>query len=143
MRTPEPYFVEIIEGLRRRAGRELPVSIFSDGRPDELPLLASLPGITFVEGNPDIVDLLLLSRSDIVVTSAASTFSYWAGFLSDSPLILHPSHIHQPVRGDERLYEGPWKRLGRMGRSLARRTRSCPGARPAQRAASLRRVGGF
>ena len=62
------------------------------------------------EGNPDIVDMVLLSRSEIIVTAKGSTFSYWAGFLSDVPVILHPDHIHNynrlPSENPE-LYEGP------------------------------------
>ncbi len=72
--------------------------------------LFTLENISMSEGNPDIVDMVLLSRSEIIVTATGSTFSYWAGFLSDVPVILHPDHIYNynrlPSENPE-LYEGP------------------------------------
>jgi Glycosyl transferase family 11 len=109
VRTPETYFIEMINGIRRMAGHELPVTIFSDGHRHELPALFQLPDVTLAEGNRDIVDLILLSKSKIIVASAGSTFSTWAGFLSDAALVLHPDHIHASVRPaafNERFYEG-------------------------------------
>ena len=54
--------------------------------------------------------MLLLSKSKIIVTSAASTFSYWSGFLSEAPIIMHPDHIHKPIRANQpsALFEGPF-----------------------------------
>lgn len=109
VRTPENYFINVINTLREIHGKFIPVSIFSDGYQHELPELFKLPNVTLVEGNSDIIDLILLSRSKIIVASAGSTFSYWAGFLSNAPLIMHPDHIHQPIRASNgsALYEGP------------------------------------
>lgn len=111
VRTPEEYFIEIIEAIRKVNGRELPVSVFTDGYRHEFERLFSLGGIHLIEGNKDIVDLLLLSGSKIIVASAGSTFSYWSGFLSESPLIVHPAHLHEPNRPESmnsRWYEGPF-----------------------------------
>lgn len=107
-RTPEDYFIQVIADIRRLHGKDLPVSIFTDGWPDEIKKLLSIGNIHIIEGNNDLVDLLLLSKSKIIITSAGSTFSYWAGFLSQAPIIMHPSHIYQPIRRPEDgLYEGP------------------------------------
>jgi hypothetical protein len=111
VRTPEKYFIEIIEGIRKIHGTSLPVSVFTDGYKREFKDLFLLDNISIVEGNADIVDLLLLSKSNIIVSSANSTFSYWAGFLGNAVLILHPDHIHQSIRSEEinnRFYEGEW-----------------------------------
>jgi Glycosyl transferase family 11 len=105
VRTPEAYFIDVITAIRKIAGTDLPVSVFTDGYKDELRDLLAIGNITLVEGNADMVDLLLLSRSRIIVASANSTFSYWAAFLSDAPAILHPDHIHARIRPI--LYEGP------------------------------------
>lgn len=101
VRTPFAYFIDCIRQIREIAGSELPVTIFSDGYEGELQTILSLPNVHLALANPDIIDLLLLSKSKIVITSAGSTFSYWAGFLSDAPLILHQDHIHQPIRPTE------------------------------------------
>ncbi|MBS1596782.1 MAG: alpha-1,2-fucosyltransferase [Bacteroidetes bacterium] len=110
VRTPEDYFIEIINAIRRINNSELPVCVFTDGYREEIPKLLSLKRIEVIEGNKDIVDMLLLSKSKIIVASAGSTFSYWAGFLSDSPLIMHADHLHEFIRPQEinRIYyEGP------------------------------------
>ncbi len=98
VRTPEEYFIEMINQIREINGTKLPVSVFTDGYRHELGKLLAMDKVKMIEGNPDIVDMLLLSRSKIIVASAGSTFSYWAGFLADAPLIMHPDHIHQPTR---------------------------------------------
>lgn len=108
-RTPEDYFYQVITDVRNIYGSDLPVSIFTDGHSDEIGKILSLRNINIVTGNNDLVDLLLLSKSKLLITSAGSTFSYWAGFLSDAPIIMHPAHIYAPIRlPDEGLYEGPF-----------------------------------
>lgn len=109
-RTPEKIFIDCINTIRSINGSTLPVSIFTDGYKNELKDLLTLKDVEIVEGNRDIVDLLLLSKSKIIVTSAGSTFSYWAGFLADAPVILHTGHIYAPLRPqsvNNKFYEGP------------------------------------
>ncbi|HMG83250.1 MAG TPA: alpha-1,2-fucosyltransferase [Ferruginibacter sp.] len=111
VRTSEKYFIDIIENIRKVNGSSLPVSVFTDGYKSEFKELFSLNNLYLVEGNSDIVDMMLLSKSSIIVCSAGSTFSYWAGFLANAPLILHPDHIHDSIRTNEinnNWYEGPW-----------------------------------
>ncbi len=110
VRTPETYFTEIISSIREINGSKLPVSIFTDGYRKEFKELFLLDNVQMIEGNADIVDLLLLSKSKIIVASAGSTFSYWSGFLSDAPLVMHPDHLHDPIRPatvNDSSYEGP------------------------------------
>ncbi len=111
-RTPEKYFVEVINAIRKVHGSDLHVSVFTDGFKHEFMHLFQLSNITLISGNSDIVDLIMLSKSKIIVASAGSTFSYWAGFLSDAPLIMHPDHIHRPIRhvnDVKKIYEGEFK----------------------------------
>jgi hypothetical protein len=110
VRTPEQYFIDIIQSIRAINGKSLPVSVFTDGYAHEFNELLKINNVALVEGNKDIVDLILLSRSKIIITSAGSTFSYWAGFLSDSPIIMHPDHIHHSIRlsHESGYYEGPF-----------------------------------
>jgi hypothetical protein len=110
VRTPETYFIEMIKAIREINGSNLPVSVFTDGYRSELKDLLSLENITMIEGNRDIVDMLLLSRSKIIVTSAGSTFSYWSAFLADVPVVRHSEHLHQSIRPlsvNANYYEGP------------------------------------
>src|SRR5205814_6225928 len=90
-------------------GGDLPVTIFTDGREDEIADVLALPNTHMAERNADIVDMMLLARSRCLVVSAGSTFSYWAGFLADCPVIMHPSHL-APIRPQavgHRIFEGP------------------------------------
>ena len=110
VRTPVNYFIDMINTIRTVAGKCLSVHVFTDGHPEELQELFALPGIHLVEGNNDITDLLLMSKSKVIITSAGSTFSYWAGYLSDAVVVMHPGHIHASVRPasiNEKWYEGP------------------------------------
>ena len=113
VRTPEEYFISAIKNIREIHGSALPVTVFTDGFRHEFEHLFSLENISLSEGNPDIVDLVLLSRSQVIVVATGSTFSYWAGFLSDAAVILHPAHIYKPNRlptDIPPLYEGPLDR---------------------------------
>jgi hypothetical protein len=110
-RTPEDYFIKIIQSIRAISGVNLAVSVFTDGHAEELNNILALPNVTLVEGNRDIVDLILLSSSKIIIVSSGSTFGYWASFLSEAPLILPPSHMnlmYKPIRENiqKHFYEG-------------------------------------
>ena len=98
VRTPADYFIEMIETIRTISGKCIPVQVFTDGHANELQNLIALPETRIVEGNNDITDLLLMSKSKVIITSAGSTFSYWAGYFSDAILLMHPGHIHSSVR---------------------------------------------
>jgi hypothetical protein len=120
-RTPLEYFRNLIGSMQRIHGSVLPVEILSDGRKEELGELLDLPNVSLAPKRTAIVDILTMSRSRILICSAGSTFSYWAGFLGDCALVLHPDHMHAPVRPEEvnrNYYEGPlagspesWPRL--------------------------------
>ncbi len=110
IRTPEYYFIELIEYIRKISNKNLAVSVFTDGYKNEFEKLFTLDNVQMIEDNTDIVDLFLLSKSKLIITSAGSTFSYWSAFLSNAPVIMHPDHLHAPIRPDEvnrRWYEGP------------------------------------
>ncbi|MCZ2223426.1 MAG: alpha-1,2-fucosyltransferase [Chitinophagales bacterium] len=106
VRTPLNYFVDVINKLRLWKNENLEATIFSDGFEHELEPLLSMDNVKLAPKNIDIGDLLYLSKSDIIVTSAGSTFSYWSGFLSDAPIIMHPDHIHKALRLEQDLFEG-------------------------------------
>ena len=108
-RTPLSYFVTLINEIRRCLGNDVPVTVFTDGFHSEIGEVLSLPAVTVAPQNEAIVDLLLMSRAQLIITSAGSTFSYWAGFLADSPVLLHPEHIHashRPQFINNLYYEG-------------------------------------
>ena len=92
VRTPLPYFTDSILKLRKVAGKNLKAVIFSDGHKPELEEILQLDNVHLAEPNPDIIDLISLSKCKVIITSAGSTFSYWAVFISDSAAVIHPQH---------------------------------------------------
>jgi len=97
-RTPLEYFIELIHEIRRCCGFDVPVTVFTDGYASEIADVLALPCVRLAERNRPIVDLLLMSRAQLLIVSASSTFGYWSGFLSGGPIILHPEHIHASLR---------------------------------------------
>jgi len=96
VRTPEKYFIDTINQIRNKLNRDETVAIYTDGYRSEFNELLITSNLVFIEGNPDIVDLVCLSKSKIIITSPSSTFSYWAAFLSDAKIVQHPE-IQHPV----------------------------------------------
>lgn len=108
-RTPQSYFQAAIEGLRHYCGWEAPIHLLSDGSPQELAPLLTLPAVTLAPQRPAIIDLLWMSRARAIVCSAGSTFGFWAGFLGHAALLHHPAHAPKPLRDDAlnaRIFDG-------------------------------------
>ena len=113
-RTSLDYYIRTVEAIRYIQGAQLPVTVFTDGREDEIAGLLSLPGVKIAAKNPDIVDLMLLSRSRYIVVSPGSTFSYWAAFVSNASVITHSSFRMRIRSDEEKLFEGPVEAFGRF-----------------------------
>ncbi len=110
VQAPLSYFKARILGLRKVSGQVLPVTLFSDGNDQDLAELLALPAVTRSPATADIVDMLLLSRSRVVLGAPGSSFSDWGAFLSEAIVLKHPDHFHGPARPEsvrERVFEGP------------------------------------
>lgn len=106
VRTPEDYFVNIIAKIRIIAGKNIPVTVFTDGYRNELKKIEALQQITFSDCRKDISEILLLSKSKLIITSAGSTFGAWSAFLSDAIVIKHQTQLHEAYRNEAGFYEG-------------------------------------
>lgn len=110
VRTPLDYFINLINNIREKTHVNLPVSIFSDGTPDELKPLLNLKNVSLIKNSKDIIDMLHISKADIIITSAGSTFSFWSAFFSKAIVFIHPDHFHSYIRPQEinnYYFEGP------------------------------------
>ena len=108
-RTPLRYFIHMIRRLRDTSNRPLKFTVFSDGREDELSEVLSEENVERAPEDLDIVHLAAMSKSQLIITSAGSTFSYWAGFLGDAVILHHPDHFHSMIRREnvnEKIFEG-------------------------------------
>lgn len=90
-RTPLSYYITEIKRIQYEYPEYL-FYVFSDGYPEELKVLLGLKNVVYYKSINDIVDLYQMSKSKILITSAGSTYSYWAGFLGDAKIVQHPNH---------------------------------------------------
>lgn len=112
-RTPLEYFIDVLDRLRRDARwRGAPISIFSDGTREELAPLLAVPDTRLVSLRSDLAEILFMARSEVIVPGAGSTFSAWAGFLSDAHYVHHPDHFYCAARPPGAYWEGPWDGQG-------------------------------
>lgn len=87
--TELTYYMNVIDKIRL-INNNLPVTIFSDGFEHELTPILKLPDTCQFKSINDLVDLLVLSKSRILITSLSSSYSYWAAFLSEGIILHHP-----------------------------------------------------
>jgi hypothetical protein len=97
VRTPLSWFIQVIDVIRKIAGYDVPVTIFSDGRDRELDELLKHNKVSRATAASALSDMLTLSRSKLLITSSGSTFSSWASYLGQCPTIWHPAHFHAGV----------------------------------------------
>lgn len=87
---PIEWFVGCLRSVREAAGAELAATIYSDGREEVLEPLLSMPKTRLAAPNTSVADILLMSRSPILITTGSSTFSGWACFLGRPISLWYP-----------------------------------------------------
>ncbi|HBY61296.1 MAG TPA: hypothetical protein DEH78_15860 [Solibacterales bacterium] len=90
VRTPLSWFISSLNAIRREAGWPVPAFVVSDGSAAELAPLLSLDDVCLVNTGSSIGDMLLLSKASILIATGGSSFSGWAAFLGQMPVIAHP-----------------------------------------------------
>jgi hypothetical protein len=93
-RTPIDYFIKSINEIKSKQP-SYKFWLFTDGFENEVEEILKLESVELFQSINDLVDLFQMSKSKILITSAGSTYSYWAGFLGDCDVIQHPDHIHE------------------------------------------------
>ena len=86
----DEWYVRCIASLRHALGYPAKVKIFTDAHEDQLTRLLSLGNISVADRNPSLLDIMILSKSKILITTGTSTFSMWAAFLGQMPSIWYP-----------------------------------------------------
>lgn len=77
------------------------MTVFTDAEVYKLPEIMRLENIHRSENKPDILDILLMSRSQVLILSQSSTFSYWSAFLSDALVVLPENDWQNTIRGHD------------------------------------------
>ena len=78
--TEIDWFIQALAVTRQRLGN-LPAIIVSDGGEKELSAILQVPGTVLLNSSNAIEDLLVLSKSKVLLGSGNSSFSAWASFL--------------------------------------------------------------
>lgn len=99
--TPINYFCERLQSIRDVSGESLQATVFSDGTNEDISQLLKMTDVCRAPRRSDVADLLVLSKSRLIVASGVSTFSNWASFLSDGVIIRHPQWMHKTMRANE------------------------------------------
>lgn len=108
--TPLSYFINAIKAIRESTKNVLPVTIFTDAENSELKEILELPEISVAKDKADVLDILLMSKSKILILSKDSTFSYWAAFLSDAFVIIPYNNCQEKIKNPYGNYvEIKWK----------------------------------
>lgn len=118
--TPLSFFAEVIENIRFKLNEKLPVTVFTDANKKEIEPLLELGEVKIAEQKPDVLDLLILASSRIVILSIGSTFSYWAGFLSDGIIIRSSADWHTRLSEKYEQRELLWDKNVNMDWQLER-----------------------
>lgn len=105
--TPLDFYIDVAQFLNESKGIRHPITIFSDAGDDELLPLLQMPGVKMAAHAKDIADIILMSKSKVIVTSRSSTFSYWAAFLSDA-IVIKPEGDWQKKICVNHLNEFVW-----------------------------------
>ena len=83
--------IEVALKVVENGGRTVcPIRVFTDGYPDEVAFITkAFPdrNVIVMEKAPAIQDVLTMSRAQILVCTADSTFSMWAVFLGQMPSV--------------------------------------------------------
>ena len=93
---PIDWYVGQLHEIRRYAGWEVPVRVFSDGTDEELAPLLALSAVERMTFGTSIGDILALSRFPLLVASGSS-FSMWARYLGRANCICYLNQRKQRI----------------------------------------------
>lgn len=97
--TPLDWYIKVLKKIRQKIGTDTPAVVFSDGYPEELSDILSMPNVKISPETSALSDMITMSRSKILVGSSHSSFSAWASYLGQCPTIWHSDrhHLYEPI----------------------------------------------
>lgn len=121
--TPLSFFEAVVRDIRAEMNQVIPVTIFSDAADEELSSLLELEQVQRSANKLDILDMLQLSKAKVLVMSVNSTFSFWAGFLSEGIVVRSPQEYNPPL--NRKNTPMPWQEFTYDGTLLRTDWSSC------------------
>lgn len=88
--TPLSWFKDILQLIRIHAGYDVPAYVVSEGPDNVLGEILDQNAVARYRGQSAISDLIFTSRASVIIGSGGSSFTAWASFLGQSPVITHP-----------------------------------------------------
>lgn len=86
------WYLDMMTKLCEFSSVELKFLVFSDGTPAELIKVLDFPNTSMAYFGSAIADILVLSKAKLIIASD-STFSAWAGYLGQVPLLFCKRHF--------------------------------------------------
>lgn len=108
-KTPIEWFVKTLQLIREKVGYSAACYIVSDGTSEQLKDLLYLQNVYHVRPGSAISDLLVMSKSRVLLASGSSSFAAWGAFLGQMPTASHPG---QPMQKE-------WQIVPEKGQYLA------------------------
>ncbi len=93
---PVEWYADLVHQIRRVAGKNVPVYVFSDGTDEELRPLLEITGVQRKTYGTSIGDILGLSRFPLLIASGSS-FSMWARYLGRANCICYTNQRKQAI----------------------------------------------
>ncbi|MBO5338440.1 MAG: alpha-1,2-fucosyltransferase [Clostridia bacterium] len=93
---PIEWYVTMAKELRRIAGKDVKIYVFSDGKNKELKPLLDLENVERKTFKTSIADVLALSKAGVFVASGSS-FSMWARYLGRMTTVMFPNQEKQKI----------------------------------------------
>ena len=90
VQTPVSWFVDALRTLRAITRKALPAIVVTDGTPRQLAPLLALPDVHYCRTPAAATDLLALARARFLVGTGGSSFTAWAAFLGQIPIVSIP-----------------------------------------------------
>lgn len=122
---PTEWYVHCIRQVQELTGNGMPVLIFTDAAASQIKPVLDLRNVRMAEPNSSIVDMLLMARARVLITSASSTFSMWASFLGRMPSVWFPSNWREKTNWNDPELEFYTDLEGDLPASFASRFSIC------------------
>ncbi|MEM1165364.1 MAG: hypothetical protein AAGI30_03640 [Planctomycetota bacterium] len=87
----EQWYVSALRSVRSVVGEDLRAVVFSDGKDHEIAHVLGEPNVERAPRNNAVADILLLAGGHALIGTGNSSFSLWAGLLSERPSVWFPT----------------------------------------------------
>lgn len=96
---PIEWYINMGKEIRRIAGYEVKIYVFSDGTDQELKSLLDMGNVERITFGSAIADILALSKAGVFVASGSS-FSMWVRYLGRMTTVMFPNQSKQIILRD-------------------------------------------